>query len=52
MTEEEILPVRWNNLLSLGLGLPAPIYVAVALSASVWSGRSGMIRLGVIGVLC
>jgi len=51
MTKEEFLTVRWNNLLSLGLGLPALIYVVVALSTSVWSGRAGFIGLSVIGVL-
>ncbi len=51
MTKEDFLTVRWNNLLSLGLGLPALIYVVVALSTSVWSGRGGLIWLAVIGAL-
>ena len=51
MTKEEFLTVRWNNLLSLGLGIPALIYVVVAFSTSVWSGRGGLIGLAVIGVL-
>jgi len=51
MTKEKFLTVRWNNLLSLGLGLPGLIYVVVALSTSVWSTRGGLIRLAVIGVL-
>jgi hypothetical protein len=51
MTKEKFLTVRWNNLLSLGLGIPALIYVLVALSTSVWSERGGMIGLAVIGVL-
>ena len=51
MTKEEFLTVRWNNLLSLGLGLPALIYVIVVLSTSAWSGRGGFTGLAVIGVL-
>ena len=51
VTREKFLTVRWNNVLSLGLGLPALIYVVVALSTSVWSGKAGFIGLAVIGVL-
>ena len=51
MTKEEFLTVRWNNLLTLGLGLPALIYVVFAFSTSVWTGRGGMIGLSLIGVL-
>lgn len=32
MTREKFLTVRWNNLLSLGLGIPALIYVGVVLA--------------------
>ena len=41
MTKERFLTVRWNNWLSLALGLPTLIYVVVAFSTSVWSGRGG-----------
>ena len=51
MTKEQFLTVRWNNLLTLGLGLPALIYVLVAFSTSIWSGSGGLIGLAVIGVL-
>ena len=34
MTKEKFLTVRWNNLISLGLGLPALIYTVVVLSTS------------------
>jgi hypothetical protein len=51
MTKEEFLTVRWNNLLALGLGLPALIYVAVVLSTSVLSDSAGFIGLVIIGVL-
>ncbi len=48
---EEILTDRWNNLLSLGMGLIPLIYIVVVLSTSVWSGSGGFIGLVVIGVL-
>jgi hypothetical protein len=51
MTKEKFLTVRWNNLLTLGLGLPALIYVVVAFSNSLWTGRGGLIGLSIIGVL-
>jgi hypothetical protein len=51
MTKEKLLTVRWNNLLTLGLGLPALIYVIVAFSTSIWTGRGGLIGLSIIGVL-
>ena len=51
MTKEKFLTVRWNNLLALGLGLPALIYVIVALSTSFWSDRGEMIGLAIVGAL-
>ena len=51
MTKEAFLTVRWNNLLSLGLGLPALVYVVVVLSTSVLSDTAGFVGLVVIGVL-
>ena len=51
MKKEQFLTVRWNNLLSLGLGLPALIYIVVAFSTSIWSEIGGMIGLSIIGVL-
>ena len=51
MTKERFLTVRWNNLLSLGMGLPALIYAVVVLSTSVLSDSAGFIGLVVIGVL-
>ncbi len=49
MTKEKFLTVRWNNLLTLGLGIPSLIYVVSAFSTSAWSSKSGMIWLSVIG---
>ena len=51
MTKEEFLTIRWNNLLTLGLGLILLIYVAVVLSTSVLSDIAAFIGLVVIGVL-
>lgn len=51
MTVEKFLTVRWNNLLTLGLGLPALIYVVVVVAASLWAGRDALIGLGIIGAL-
>jgi hypothetical protein len=51
MTKEKLLTVRWNNLLSLGLGLPALIYIVVAFSTPLWSTGGGLVGLSIIGVL-
>ena len=51
MTKEKFLTVRWNNWLSLGLGIPTLIYVVAAFSGELWMSRGGLIWLSVIGVL-
>lgn len=51
MTREKFLTVRWNNWLSLGLGIPALIYVVVVLSTSALPGRDSLIGLAIIGAL-
>jgi len=51
MTKEKFLTLRWNNLLSLGMGIPALIYVVVILSTTVLSDSAGFIGLAVIGLL-
>ena len=51
MTKEKFFTVRWNNLLSLGLGVPALIYAVVVLSTSLLSASVGFIGLVVIGVI-
>jgi hypothetical protein len=51
MTREKFLTIRWNNVLSLGLGIPALIYVVAALSTTLWSKSGGLIGLAIIGVL-
>ncbi len=51
MTKEEFLTVRWNNILTLGLGLILLIYVAVVVSTSVLSDFAAYVGLVVIGVI-
>ena len=51
MTKDRFLTVRWNNILTLGLGVPALVYVVVAFSNSLWTRRGGLIGLAVIGAL-
>ncbi|MFN2274529.1 MAG: hypothetical protein ACK2TX_06755 [Anaerolineales bacterium] len=51
MNREKFLTVRWNNRLTLALGLPAAAFVAYAFSAGLWTSKGGMIGLSIIGVL-
>jgi hypothetical protein len=51
MTKESFLTVRWNNWLTLGLGLPTLIFIAWAFSSGASSTLGGMIGLSIIGVL-
>lgn len=48
---DRFLTVGWNNALVVGLGLPALIFAAVALSSSTLSDRSAFIWLVIIGVV-
>ena len=49
MTKDTFLTVHWNNLLSLGLGIPTLLYVVAAFSTPLWSERAGLIGLAVFG---
>ncbi len=51
MTKEDFLTRRWNNWLTLGLGLPTLIYAVVFLSTSVLSDFAGFIGMAVIGAV-
>ena len=51
MTMEKFLTVRWNNILTLGLGLILLIYVWFVLSTSVLSDFAAFIGLAVIAVV-
>ena len=51
MTKEKFLTARWNNILTIGLGIPTLLYAVVVLSTSILSDLAGFIGLVVIGVL-
>lgn len=51
MTQEAFFTVRWNNWLSLGLGIPSLIYIVFAFSSSAWLERGGLIGLSIFGAL-
>lgn len=51
MNREKFLTVRWNNWLTLGLGIPTLIYVVYAFSTSLWVTRAGLMGLAAVGVL-
>jgi hypothetical protein len=50
LTKEKFLTVRWNDILTLALGIPTVVYVIVAFSTSPWTTLGGLIGLAVIGV--
>ena len=51
MNKERVLTARWNNIITLGLGIPTLIYAGIALSTSLASELWGFAGLVVIGVL-
>jgi hypothetical protein len=51
MNKEKLFTVRWNNWLTLGLGLPTLIFIIYAFSNTLWTEKGGMIGLSIIGVL-
>ena len=51
MTKEKFLTRRWNNILTVGMGIPVLIYIAVVLSTSVLSDFAGFIGMVVLGAL-
>jgi hypothetical protein len=51
MKKEEILTVRWNNLLTLGLGLVFVIYVVGVWSTTVLSDTTAFVGLVIIGAV-
>ena len=51
MKKKDFLTVRWNNILTLALGIPALLFVIYAFSTSLWTQRAGLIGLSLIGVL-
>jgi len=51
VTKEKFLTVRWNNILTLALGVPTLLYVLFSFSNSLWSTKGGLIGLALIGVV-
>jgi hypothetical protein len=51
MTKGKFLTARWNNWLTLGLGLPTLIFAVVVLSTSVLSDFASFIGMAVLGGL-
>jgi hypothetical protein len=51
MTKERFLTLRWNNILTIGFGLPTLGYIAYAFSTNLWTTRPGLIGLALIGVV-
>ena len=51
INKQRILTLRWNNILSIGLGLPTLVFIAYAFSSGLWTQRGGLIGLALIGVV-
>jgi len=51
MNKERILTIRWNNILTVGLGIPTLSYIAYAFSRPLWTTRGGLIGLAILGIL-
>ncbi|MFC2009828.1 hypothetical protein ACFLT6_00265 [Chloroflexota bacterium] len=51
MTKENFLTRRWNNWLTVGMGIPVLIYIVVVLSTSILTDFAGFIGMVVLGVL-
>ncbi|UCD09845.1 MAG: hypothetical protein JSU79_04160 [Dehalococcoidales bacterium] len=51
MDKDRLLTTRWNNIISLALGLPALVYVLIVLTSSVTSDFTDFIVLVVWGVV-
>jgi hypothetical protein len=51
MAKEDFLTLRWNNILTLGLGFILLIYVLFVFTTSVLTDRGAFIGLVVLGVI-
>ena len=51
MTKEQFLTLRWNNILTLGIGLIMLIFVGFVISTSVLSDVAAYIGLALIGAV-
>ncbi len=48
---DRLLTARWNNRLSVGLGLPALVYAGIVLFTDVISDGAAFLWLALIGVV-
>jgi hypothetical protein len=51
VTKEKFLTVRWNNILTLVLGIPTLLYIVFALFTPVLSDQAAFIGLFLIGAV-
>ena len=51
MTKDKFLTRRWNNRLTLGLGIPTFMYGIVVISTSVLSDFAGFIGMVLLGAV-
>ena len=51
MNRARFLTVRWNNILTLGLGVPTLSYLLYAYASGLWTTRAGLIGLALLGVV-
>jgi hypothetical protein len=51
MNKEKFLTIRWNNILTVGFGIPTLSYIVNAFSLPLWTTRGGLIGLAVLGIL-
>jgi hypothetical protein len=51
VTKEKFFTRRWNNWLTLGMGIPTLIFVVFVLSTSVLSDFTSFIVIAVIGAV-
>lgn len=49
MTREKFLTVKWNNILTLALGIPTLLYILWAFNSGAWETRGGLIGLAILG---
>lgn len=51
MNKEKFLTIRWNNILTIGLGIPTLSYIVYAFSNPLWTTRGGLIGLAILGIV-
>ena len=51
MTKEKFLTKRWNNWLTLGLGLPTLVYAYVVFYTPLLTDFAGFIGMAVLGAV-